>query len=65
MQALGVAVADVKQGHAVYEGVHPQDLIDGQLAHDVLVEGVLVVAANTDLQVPHVNRPGPFGQPGY
>jgi hypothetical protein len=52
--ALGVAVADVEQRYTVYESVHPQNLIDGQLADDVLVEAVLVVAADADLQVPDV-----------
>src|SRR5262249_61359263 len=61
VQALGVAVADFKQGNAVHQGVHPLNLIDGKLAHDVLVEAVLVVAADADLQVPDVVvqvRPG-------
>ena len=64
VQTLGVAVADFKQGHAVHEGVHPHNLIDGELADDVLVEGVLVVAADADLQVPDVIvqvRPGDRG----
>jgi hypothetical protein len=54
VQALGVAVADVKQGNAIYKGVHPQNLIDGQLADDVLVVGVLVVTGDVDLQVSDV-----------
>jgi hypothetical protein len=54
VQPLGVTVANIKKGNAIYEGVHPHDLIDGQLADDVLVDGVLVVAADADLQVPDV-----------
>ena len=64
VQTLGVAVADVKQGNAVYEGVHPQNLIDGQLADDVLVVGVLVVAADTDRQMPDVIVQVRPGDPG-
>ena len=39
----------------------PQNLIDGQLADDVLVASIFVVAADADLQVPDVIvqvRPG-------
>src|SRR6185312_12669856 len=64
VQTLGVAVADFKQGNAVHEGVHPHNLIDSQLADDVLVEGVFAVTADADLQVPDIIvqvRPGDRG----
>jgi hypothetical protein len=35
VQALGVTVANVKQGNAVYEGVCPQNLVHRQLADDI------------------------------
>src|SRR5690242_8155569 len=54
MPALGVIVADVKQRYTVRDSICPEKLVHRQLADDVLVQGVLIVAADTELQVPEV-----------
>jgi hypothetical protein len=51
---LGVVVANLEQRHAVRLGVGPENLIQRQLANDVLTQTVLVIAGYGDFQVANV-----------
>jgi hypothetical protein len=54
VKPLGVVVANLKQGHAIGEGIVPENLIHRQLADKVRFGTVFVITLDADDQVTDV-----------